>query len=289
MHKSDSVIPEGMLWNEAEIDPGHELHNIFVMLAVIKIDLTPELIGTGFLVTADGNSATAISAAHCFEGIRSILNPHLSHHPSTPSEFLPEPTELELKQVKAFYTKNGKVFVCPVRIAIWDSATDLATLTIDAPENENDLFKEFLWITDKIPEVGAEVAMFGYGGMEVDPTEAVGKGIIRRRLIMRVGTIQEIHPEGFYRLKAPCVETTIQIYGGMSGGVVARWSRGSRIEPFAFISHSMTLGDNHFNDRAVSGHSTGSFLKAKITYLADMKQQIEIEVNNIGVGRNNLS
>jgi hypothetical protein len=39
------------------------------------------------------------------------------------------------------------------------------------------------------------------------------------------------------------------------------------------------------SDRSVSGHSVGSILKAKLTPIGNGEQMVEIEVNNVGVGR----
>jgi hypothetical protein len=137
------MIPEGWQWNQAELEPGDPLNAGLLSLLVIKEDLTPELIGSGFLVTANGDHATAISAAHCFEEARRILHPTPLHHPSTPSEFLPPPEEVDLKHVKAVYVKEGNAYACPIDIGIWDNQTDLAVFTVSAPDGEPDLFRDF--------------------------------------------------------------------------------------------------------------------------------------------------
>jgi hypothetical protein len=78
------VIPNAFQWNEAVLEPGDPLNNGLLSLLVIKDDLSPKLIGTAFLVAAEGDSATAISAAHCFEEIRRHVDPdNQRHHPST--------------------------------------------------------------------------------------------------------------------------------------------------------------------------------------------------------------
>ena len=221
---TSSAPLHGFLWNQAELPSGDPLHELLVMLMVICDDLSLQLIGTAFIVAADGGRATAISAAHCFEEVRKILHPHSPHHLSTPHEFLPAPKEIELKQVKALYTKGSEVHVCAVDVAMWDSATDLAVLTINSSEERNQLFTKFLWLNDTVPSVNEKVAMIGYGNMEVIPDETQQQyGRVKRQLILRVGTVEGVHPEGFYMLKAPCIETTIPIYSGMSGGLVARW------------------------------------------------------------------
>jgi len=138
------MIPEGLLWNEAEIPAGDALHSGLVSLLVIKDDLSPELVGTAFLIAADGNRATAITAAHCFDQIRRLLHPHSCHSSSALPEFLPDPKELDLRQVKAVYEVNDRVFPCSIEQACWDTATDLAIFTILAPKEAPDLFHTLL-------------------------------------------------------------------------------------------------------------------------------------------------
>lgn len=76
---------------------------------------------------------------------------------------------VSLKQVKAVYRKGSEVHACTVELAMWDSATDLAALTIIAPDDNNQLFTKFLWIDDSVPSVNEKVAMIGYGNMKVIP------------------------------------------------------------------------------------------------------------------------
>jgi Trypsin-like peptidase domain len=213
----------GFLWNQAELTLGDPLHSGLLMLLLIREDRSLQLIGTAFIVSANGCRATAISAAHNFEEIRKTLHPHLSHHSSTLDEFLPPPAELDLNQVKAIYTKDDKARACIVELSIWDRATDLAVLNIIVPDRENDLFSDLLWLDDTIPAVGDDVVMIGYGNMKtIADADRVGVGMIQRQLVLRLGKIEQVHLQGSHLVKAPCVETTIPVYGGMSGGIVAR-------------------------------------------------------------------
>jgi hypothetical protein len=279
-----SPIPVGWQWNQAELERGDALNAGFLSLLVLTDDRTPELIGTAFLVTANGNHATAVTAAHCFEEVRKILKPHPSHHLSTPKDFLPPPEEIELRSVKAIYLKGDRVWVCSLELGIWDSAIDLAVFTVIAPDDEPDLFKEFFWIDNQIPAVGEEIAMLGFGEMKVIPDPEPGKGTIQRMLIVRVGRVEDVFPDRHFMLKGPCIQTSIAIFGGMSGGVVARWSGlGTSIKPFAFISHAPDPQPSY--DRSQSGHSMASILNARITVLRDAKQILEFKVSDVGVGR----
>jgi hypothetical protein len=278
-----AMLINGWEWDEAVIGPGDPLNAGLLSLMVIGHDKIPILIGSAFLVTADGHKATAVSAAHCFTHIESILHPNKRHHPTTPLEFLPPPSEVDLKQVKAVYIKDAQAHVCPIEIAIWDTGTDLATLTVVAPLDDPNLFQSFFWIDGKIPNVSEQVVMVGFGEMSVVPNQDnQQQGRMLRRLVVRVGYVEEVFPEASYLLKSPSVHTSIAVFSGMSGGLVARYAPPKTIKPFAFISHSL---DQPLFDRSMSGHSVGSVLKAKLTLLEDRKQLVEIEVNNVGVGR----
>ncbi|SDS58068.1 S1 family peptidase [Bradyrhizobium canariense] len=278
------VIPDGWQWNEAEIESNDQLNEGVLTLMVIGNDVVPVLIGTAFFVSADGYKGTAISAAHCFEHIKNVLYPNKPHHPTTPLEFLPPPTEVDLRQVKAVYIKDAQVHVCSIEIAVWDSETDLAVLTVLAPTDQPELFRAFFWIDDKIPSAGEQVAMIGVGEMKVHgDIEDPRKGRMERRLVVRIGYVEEVFEEATYLLKSPSVQTSIAIYSGMSGGLVARFAPPDNIKPFALISHAPE--PQPVMDRSISGHSMGSILKAKLTFIEKDRQLVEIEINNIGVGK----
>lgn len=277
------MIPNGWQWNEAVIERGDPLNDGFLTLMVIGHDLVPVLIGTAFLVSAEGYKATAISAAHCFAHIENILYPNKPHHVTTPREFLPPPEEVDLRQVKAIYIRGMQVYVCPIELAIWDRGTDLAVLTVLAPTDEPELFRAFFWVDDQIPNVGEQVAMIGVGEMKVHGNLENPKiGTIERRLVVRIGYVEEVVGEATYLLKSPSVQTSIAIYSGMSGGLVAKYTP-DNIKPFAFISHAPE--PQPVMDRSVSGHSVGSILKAKLRCIEKGKQSVAIEVNDIGVGK----
>jgi hypothetical protein len=274
------MIQNGWKWDEAIIERGDTLNEGLLTLLVIGHDLVPVLIGTAFLVTAEGYKATAISAAHCFDHIKNIIHPHTTYHPTTPKEFRPPPEEIDLKQAKAIYIKGENVYVCPIEIAIWDLGTDLAVLSVLAPADEPKLFERFFWIDDVIPKPGDEVVMIGVGEMN-GPVSSIGT--MSRRLVVRVGYVEEIFEESTYLLKSPSVQTSIAVYSGMSGGLIARYLPPANIKPFAFLSHA--LDPQPILDRSISGHSVGSILKATLTYVEQDKQLVEIQVNDVGIGR----
>ena len=273
------------MWNEEVLNSGDPLFAGFVCLLVIEDDLQPELIGTAFIVRADGNRATAFSAAHNFDYIKRVLHPYPNHNATALPEFLPPPKTIDIKQVKGMYLKGDKVVDCAIEIAIWDSAKDVAVLQIVAPENEPDLFCDAFWIDNQIPAVDEHVVMIGFGEMKVTPnTKPSNSGLIQHRLVQRLGRVEGIYPDGYLLLKTPCVNTSISIFSGMSGGLVARWTENSRqIMPFAIISYAPEPQPSY--DRAESGRSVGSLIDATLTSVSDNSPQCKIKVDYVGLGR----
>lgn len=143
-------------------------------------------------------------------------------------------------------------------------------------------------IDDQIPLLGDPVVMMGIGEMEFtgndDPVEF---GKIKRRLVVRVGRIESVCPEGDHMIKAPCVQTSIPVFPGMSGGAVTRWNAPKTpIQPFGLISHSPSA-DTYY-DRSVSGSSTGAILTTKVETIAEGRRQFRIPMKNTGIGRSDL-
>lgn len=279
------MIPDGLLWNEAQVPQGDVMRSGLVSLLVIKDNLLPELIGSAFLITAEGNRAVAVTAAHCFEEIKKTLHPNSMHHTSALPEFLPGPKELNLKQVKALYEDNDKVFACSIEQAFWDPTTDLAVFTLLAPIEAPDLFHTFGWIDDQIPIVGEQVAAIGYADMKVNHHHPNSQsGTMKRRPVLRIGIVEAVHPKEYYMLKAPCIEMTIPVFSGMSGGPVARFgANGTQFQPFGFVSHSPD--PQPLYDRSQSGHSMCAILQATKTSLGEKKQEIQMPITFWGYGK----
>lgn len=274
-----------MLWNEGVIPTGDPVRSGLASLLVIKNDLQPELVGTAFLISADGNRATAVTAAHCFEQIKRILHPNSKHHASALPEFLPQPKEMDLKQVKAVYESNQQVFACVIEHAFWDPSTDLAVFTLLAPKEAPNLFRTFFWVDDQIPQVGEQVAVIGFADMQVNSHDSNSQvGEMQLRLTLRIGRVEGVYQAGYYMLKAPCIQMSIPVFSGMSGGLVARaGENGTQIQPFGFVSHSPST--QPLNDRSQSGHSVGAILQATKTSLGEKKQVIRIPMTFTGIGK----
>jgi hypothetical protein len=135
--------------------------------------------------------------------------------------------------------------------------------------------------------------MIGIGEMQFIPNiDPIKFGTIKRRVVLRVGRVENVHPEGHYMLKVPSVQTSVAVFPGMSGGIVARWTGpNTQIQPFGFISHSMAPPTHPptYNDRSLSGQSIGVILNMKRTIISEKKQQVAIQIKHDGIGLGDLS
>ena len=226
------MILPGMLSKSGRNSAGRtSLYRSLATLIFVKDDLSPQLIGTAFIIQADGSSAIAFSAAHCFDEIRKQLHPHARHHVSALPEFLPPPSELDLARVKAVYKKDQRIKSCDLEIAIWDSESDFAALVLKAPASDSTLFQDMFWVDATIPAVGEECVMIGFGDMKVTMnTDNSNSGQIRRRLELRIGRVEADRQRSW--------SVAIPVRRDDSGGVVARWQMDAPIKPFAIISNA---------------------------------------------------
>lgn len=285
MPKESPILPNGFLWNEAELDRGHPLNASLVSLLVFK-DGEPHLVGTGFIVKANGAHATALTAAHCFDEALKVLHPNRKHAASALPEFLPKPPDLDVEKVKAVYMAEGQVAMCAVELAIWDSAADKAFFTIKAPPQMPNLFQKEVLLDDDVPRIGELVAMIGFGEMQVLSNEDFGNGhrtfSIQRRLVLRAGKVEAEYPEGSFMVKGgPSIETSIAVYGGMSGGIVARLGESDApIRAFGFVSHSPNT--QPVLDRSKSGQSVAGILPMEKVTQQNGTQEIRLIIKPTG-------
>ena len=167
-------------------------------------------------------------------------------------------------------------------------------LELVAPRGHSGLFKNQLAITDQVPSVGDPVVLVGYGEMkitnetEMAPVEGRGNRgrrtfTLNRRLITRVGTVTEVFPDGQILLRSRCLQTTVPVFFGMSGGLAARWTgEDTQIEPFGFISHAPE--PQPLEDRSESGDSVISIFDVKVSHEDEYRYRMTLK--NIEVGRN---
>ena len=259
-----AMIPHGFQWNEAILEKASPLGLGFLVICVVTDEWIVRLIGTAFIVEAKGRQGRAITAAHCLDEIYRIRAPNPRHSLTALPEFVPPPSEFNLDPVRAIYLKDGKIFFCPIREALWDNNLDYAMLVVASPEGEEGLFEHSVRLSDTVPAVGDTVCMIGFGDMEVNrDTRVYNRSRMQFRLVQRIGFLEEIHPDGQLLVRAPCIQTSIPVYGGMSGGLVARWpGHEKKVEAFAIVSHAPE--PQPIRDRLQSGHSVAALLNVKV-------------------------
>jgi hypothetical protein len=143
-------------------------------------------------------------------------------------------------------------------------------------------------IDDGVPVVGEHVFCAGFGEMAIiDHNYSTNSGRLSQRLVVRVGRVLAVHLDGYHMLKNPCVEMTVPVFSGMSGGLVARVDGPQQqIRPFALISYASEPQPNH--DTSTPGRTIGSMIRAKVTRRSAERQELEIPVTNMEIPVTNI-
>ena len=275
------MLPEGFQWNEA-LSGEEGLHPGLAIILSHGPDRVPHLIGTAFIIGAYGHYAVAVTAAHNFsEGVLRVQNPSTGRHLSALPDFWPEAKKLSLnsQSVRAIYRNGKDVEMCRVGIVAWENRTDFAFMTLHPQdEDKHDVFR-IAFALGARPELGDVVGLLGFGDMKVVESfrEEGREGFTTAsRLILRAGRVSGDFPDRHILCKGPCVETTIPVLSGMSGGPVFLYPGSGRpIMPFGVISSGPEREEN--NLFGVAGSSIAALLPHKILPLQGAKQLATIE------------
>lgn len=124
-------------------------------------------------------------------------------------------------------------------------------------------------LDDSVPPVGAEIVALGYEGMAVENEVRDGAGRegfrFGRQLLLRGGCVTSVHPNGLRLCKGPCVETSIPVFPGMSGGPVMRAGCDTEaMRPFGLISSNPYDEQSTKWDRSVRGSSIVPLIGATV-------------------------
>lgn len=290
---STAAVLRGFEWNECLPEGMEDVHPYLVSLICIEPGRGLKCIGTAFIVGAYGNNAIAISAAHNFwDAIGQFQNKNSRHQPSACPLFLPnfENICVDWHKVRAIYQVGERIELCVIKFAIWDKAADIAVLKL-VPEDEQDstVFNNYCRLGHITPRVGDIVGCLGYGNMDTfQENNNWKKGHIQRRAILRVGRVLNLHPEGHSLVRGPCIETSIPVFGGMSGGPVFLLpERGMELVPFALISSDPKEPDEVKNDRSQAGSSIMAMLPLRlVSEDEDKTKHFGIRLEEIGLAGN---
>jgi hypothetical protein len=93
--------------------------------------------------------------------------------------------------------------------------------------------------------------------------------------------------DGHILCRGPCIETTIPVFAGMSGGPVFQTSKpGQSMTPFGLVCSDPDEPVALKNDRSRAGSSILSLLSHEITNDTDEERKVLFKLANIGVARN---
>jgi hypothetical protein len=252
-------------------EAANAMNSGLVSIIAFGRELRPTCIGTGFIVETVENYAIVFFAAHSFyEGaVRSQGMEPRHHHPALP-EFLSnyEAVSVDRKRPRALYLKDGRPEMCIITRMLWDKTRDFAIFRL-VPQDEKPsrLFYDRFDLAKKVDiQVGDIVGLAGYCNMDASAYHYNSRTVkvkIRRRPIVRLGKVKNIYPKGVMLCKRPCMETSIPVFGGMSGGpafVVHETIRGPAPVLFGLISSDPDESDELKNDRNHVGSSIVSLL-----------------------------
>ncbi|WP_414652181.1 S1 family peptidase [Gemmatimonas sp. UBA7669] len=273
------MIPDGWVWNQAELELNHVLNEGLVSLVAFDLDGFPRAVGSGFFVSAQIQSAVVCTAAHVLREVERLQQPRRAVHPTTPTEFRTPRQRIELakEKLRVLCIRSSQVEMAPVSWCILDDPSDLAFLGVE-PQGSEDRFKfdrELRFVSRRL-SVGDQVAVLGYNAMSTAPA-SVAKGATKgfqlaRELVLRLGSVTALHEDGHILCRDACFETSIPVSSGMSGSPVVLYANdGEPIEVVGVVCSGPEPEDAGTLDRRISGCSIVACLRPEITSM-DGKQ-----------------
>ncbi len=287
---SDDDVLSNFEWNQVE--SGFEyLNNGLLSILAFRPDRTPCSIGTAFLIVENGRRAVAISAAHVFLGGVDAAQRHPArHHPTALEEFLPQSEcfSVDGGKLLAIHLSDSRAEACIVEQVVIDQSKDIAIFSLRAQNEEVSPinFNTFL-LGGPIPKIRDIVFAAGFAEMKTLSSEVAGahhRFSTQRRLLVRCGRIKALHPDGHIGCRGPCIETTIPIFSGMSGGPVFNLGKdGEKIEPFGILCTDPDEPDELKNDRSRAGSSIVSLLPLEIVSSSVDRRETLVQLDDLRV------
>lgn len=253
-------------WNQAEADPGF-YHGLIAI--VTFTERGPVAVGTGFIISSDGNKATAVTAAHVLSEIRRLQSGEPRHNPTALEMFLPPPKliDVDRSKLRAMCRDGDKAQLLIVTGLVFDERTDIGILTLatqDAAESTVPLH-EFV-VGNRVPQVGELICVLSFGDLGTDDFENQGQGFkfsLSLRPILRTGRVLAYYPDGNRLCKGPCIETSIPVYSGMSGGPAFAFTASGSIRPIALVCSDPDEDGDQKDDRTHVGASILALLPTR--------------------------
>lgn len=256
-------------WDEAIRD--ENTGNGLLIIFAKDLQNQPYVIGTGFIVKRNDYQSICISAAHVFSEFRRLHSSPIRHALSALPEFLPNKKKLNLngQSLFAICIAGERAETAKVESVAIDEALDIAIFTISLNDKIMEPFFPYeLGLDDTIPEIGHMVAILGYGNLSVPEFEHDRKQLktfsVASRPILRIGRVLAHYPTGHRLCRGPCIETSIPVYSGMSGGPVCHYSLGGTIRAFGVICADPDQDTEQKQDRNIEGRSLVALLPCKL-------------------------
>lgn len=276
----------GFPWNQAEVDPNFN-HGLLTLIAFDKEE-RPHPIGTGFVISRDDRKAVCLTAAHVITELRNLQAPPSRHAMSALPEFLPPPREIDLSRqmVRAIALERDRAEVLVVEGAIVDENRDIAVITVALQDEQSGpFFSQEFEADDSIPPNGNLVCILSYGDLSADNFITDGDRYrefwMSRRPILRIGTVVEHHPNGHRLCRGPCIETTVPVYSGMSGGPAFAFGRpGQPMRPIGLVCSDPDIDGPEKEDRTKSGSSIVTILPCSVEVNSSGVRSVRFEFQN---------
>lgn len=282
-------------WNELPGDQGDFLNGILVSLLAFGPDGEVCALGSGFIISVDEQAAVGVTAAHVlWDAAHKAQNPNPRSHMSTPDLFRPnfEAVEAGPLRLRAAFVRDGKIAIPTITNVVWDKKADVAFFWMqnEGMANEPAEFFENVPLVRDIPTIGARVGIIAYADMEAEsdgPKAEFRSFALKRRLMLRVGRVTAYHPEGHLLCRGPCIETSIPVFPGMSGGLAFEIPEpGGTIRAFGVLSGDPEATIDQKRHRWKAGASIVALLPVdEIVDLESGKQQVALRLENIGIGK----
>ncbi len=218
-------------WQQAQLNDDfmNRLNNGLVSFFASSPDGYTELIGSGFIILADGRNALVMTAAHNFHFAETIQKPRKHHHLTTLPEFQTHRGNIfsvEREKLRAVYMSNSHVEACIIEGVSIVPELDIALCAIKFQEiYDGPGFSYNFGLDSRHPNVGDEVVALGFSRMRIETQYVSSDKMLRyfkmmQKIEMRKGTVTGVFQNGLRQIAWPCFETTIPIDAGMSGGPV---------------------------------------------------------------------